>query len=112
MSIYDPTRLTENSPSASMVSLQEFAGAQPNVQGDGDITVKEALKSKSVIDSNVPDVGGFKYSNKILGKTPGERAFNLLDWYGIGYGLNSAISIWAGDQARQGIFWPAFKKVT
>lgn len=93
-----------------MVSSQEFAGAQPNVQGDGDITVKEALKSKSVIDSNVPDVGGFKYSNKILGKTPGERAFNLLDWYGIGYGLNSAISIWAGDQARQGIFWPAFKK--
>lgn len=86
----------------------------PGANDDTDpskLKVSEALKRKSVIDSDLPAVGGWGPTNKLFGKTPGERMFNLLDWYGIGYVVNSAISIWAGDQARQGKFWPAFKKV-
>ncbi|MFO1241840.1 MAG: hypothetical protein U1E36_01340 [Rickettsiales bacterium] len=72
---------------------------------------KKFVDNTGPIKSDVPDIGGWKGTNWLLGKTPGERTFNLLDWWGIGYVANSVISIWAADSARQGFLWPYFKNL-
>lgn len=88
-----------NSPGIGVPSVDTFA------------TNQNLMDSKGPIKSDLADVGGWRVTNQLLGKTPGERAFNLLDWYGLGYVGNSIISLWAGDAARTGVLWVPFKRM-
>lgn len=83
-----------------MPGVQTFSNSQDQL-----------IDNKGPIKSDLADVGGWRVTNQLLGKTPGERTFNLLDWWGIGYVGNSIISIWAGDSARQGVLWAPFKRM-
>ncbi len=56
-------------------------------------------------------VGANNFLARRLGGTPGERYFNLLDWFGIGYLVNSGVSIYLADKAKHSGWQPTFNRM-
>lgn len=108
------TRPNNPSPAAAIVdpdnderaALRNFARALP---------AHEANHPTAVMDQD--DDTPAKYINaespfrRMLGKTPGERDFNLKSWFGIGLGANSLLSLAVATHAKGGRPQPFFERV-
>ena len=92
MATYDPSKLD------GAISSEHLEHV---LQAGSDRDSKNSPDGKPDSNADISRIAGTKL-NRWLGSTPGERKFNKLDWFGVNYGLNSAISIYASDVAHNG----------
>jgi hypothetical protein len=96
--ILDPDRAEREAlRQASRSPQPQPARATPSADAYDDDTPAKYVRAESGL-------------NRMLGKTPGEREFNLKNWFGIGLAANSVISIGAASYVKSGRLQPRFEK--